>query len=566
MKNEKMYFLTYGEMLDILDMSKDNEAVAQEVACKNCNQVKIEENDYMFERLTIWAPQVEYEHSSLVQLDETERAFISERLKRLDNKWKTPLDTSVWVNSYKNDDYLLVAGMLQEVRDIHKKIYYNNYKSEWVCGQLEIPYIHLDFVERAALSKDEYGNYTPDDKKLNIGVKEPLQNGAYRLEFNYYWLKQYLKFLQKIFDSNEEIVCSLPDEVDFGPVKYSTREKLLFLADTISSNGLKTQADILRMYANSGTNPEKIEEPCLTYLNEGNHNLITWGFFGEDGKSIKIPMKKTIYNTSGFAHWFERRVELVSEIFLDSIKMILAHETAHVARGHWNLRTKEPDYSMRRDVMMNCEINADWTAAVWMLNELLYNTANGNPHYNILRYTRKELVEQWAIRVLAIYVCLSWTERNDNRIWSEKTIEDFVNRSEATHPVYQFRLFCTLGHIRKHLDPMKEKNRENGYAIRTLDDTPLDDELFNMVWQYASDMIFSFEYAFHACWNEDERTEWEKIRQGLLVVENATPEKNTEVPFLMCYMDKAKEELEQYEREWPAILSKLRKCGMYFKM
>lgn len=87
-----------------------------------------------------------------------------------------------------------------------------------------------------------------------------------------------------------------------------------------------------------------------------------------------------------------------------------------------------------------------------------------------------------------------------------------------------------------------------------------------MVWQYASDMIFSFEYAFHVCWNEDERTEWEKIRQGLLVVENAAPEKNTEVPFLMCYMDKAKEELEQYEREWPEILSELRKCGMYFKM
>ena len=76
--------------------------------------------------------------------------------------------------------------------------------------------------------------------------------------------------------------------------------------------------------------------------------MITWGFFGKDGRSFRIPMKKTIYNTSGFADLFERRVELVSELFQSSIKMILAHETAHVARGHWTLRMKEPEYSTNK--------------------------------------------------------------------------------------------------------------------------------------------------------------------------------------------------------------------------
>ena len=93
-----------------------------------------------------------------------------------------------------------------------KKIYYNAYTSEWVRGNSEIPYIHLDFVERPALKKDEFGNYVPDDKKLNMGVKVPLFNGACRLEFNYYWLKQYLKFLQTIFDSNEDLVVCLPEQ------------------------------------------------------------------------------------------------------------------------------------------------------------------------------------------------------------------------------------------------------------------------------------------------------------------------------------------------------------------
>lgn len=89
-----------------------------------------------------------------------------------------------------SDDYLFVAGLLQEVRDIHKKMYYDVSSSKWIRGHSEIPYIHLDFVERPALKKDEFGNWVPDDKKLNMRVKPPLPNGTCRLEFDYYWLKQ----------------------------------------------------------------------------------------------------------------------------------------------------------------------------------------------------------------------------------------------------------------------------------------------------------------------------------------------------------------------------------------
>ena len=142
--------------------------------------------------------------------------------------------------------------------------------------------------------------------------------------------------------------------------------------------------------------------------------MITWGFFGKDGHSFRIPMKKTIYNTSGFADLFERRVELVSELFQSSIKMILAHETAHVARGHWNLRVKEPEYSQTRNVMMNCEINADWTAALWMINELLYDTVADDPQFPVLAYKSKDLIYLWSVRILATYISLSWIERNED--------------------------------------------------------------------------------------------------------------------------------------------------------
>lgn len=74
------------------------------------------------------------------------------------------------------------------------------------------------------------------------------------------------------------------------------------MAGDIEQYGLREQAEALRLYANSSINPEKIPELCLTFINKnGIQKLITWGFFGEDGCTFNIPMKKTIYDTSGFA-------------------------------------------------------------------------------------------------------------------------------------------------------------------------------------------------------------------------------------------------------------------------
>lgn len=521
----------------------------------------------MFENMIIWGPQVADEHDTLIQLSEEDHELLEKKLKELDNKWGISLSRESSINSYQNDDYLFAAGLLQEVRDIHKKVYYNAYTSEWVRGNSEIPYIHLDFVERPALKKDEFGNYVPDDKKLNMGVKVPLFNGACRLEFNYYWLKQYLKFLQTIFDSNEDLVVYLPETVPRSALQYKTKAEVLSMIKSIEKFGLKKQIEILRLYVNSAINPEKIPEPCMTFLSEaGKTEEITWGFFGEDGNTFRVPMKKTIFNTSGFADLFDRRVEMVSDLFIASIKMILAHETAHVARGHWNLRIKEPEYSQMRNVMMNCEINADWTAALWMINELLYDTVTDDPQYPVLAYTRKDLVYLWSIRILAIYISLSWVERNEERGWTEETISEFIKKSKVTHPIYQFRLFCTLNHIKEHLDYMAEKSKVQGYVLRTVDGAPLKEELFAEVWERACDMIFSFEYAFKACWNADERGSLEKIRDGLNIIRKAAPENDKEVPFLMGYMETAQKELESYEKQWPEILEKLNKYGMFFKM
>lgn len=523
----------------------------------------------MIENVTIWGPQEIDNHPTIIQLTTDEHNRVAEKIKALDNQWQIRMNESFRENSYDNDDYLFVSDLLNDVRELHRKIYYDPRKRKWIREQREIPYIHLDFVNRSAVKIDEWGEFVPDDKQLNMGVCPPHPNGSHTLCFNYYWLKRYLVFLQTIFDSNEEEIFSLPADLDVqNEVEYKTKAEIIEIAKNMKRQGLKEQAENLIIYANSFPTCDEIEMPHLTFLKVGGEKqIVTWSFYDQDTRSFKIPMKKTIYNTSGFAHLFEERNALVSELFINSLKMILAHETAHVARGHWLLRKKELEYSKQRNVMMNCEINADWTAAFWLLNELLYDTVDGDPHSNVLAYTEKIFIHVMSIRVLSIYLSLSWMQQEENdRVWTAETITEFVEKDTATHPIYQFRLFCVLNHIKDHLDHMGSQNAKEGNVLITTDGKPLCQEMFDEIWHRSCDMIFSFEYAFRMCWKTDERSTLEKIKDGLYITENAMPDEKEKVPFFIGYMKRAYDELTKYEEQWPEILHKLREHGMFFRM
>lgn len=523
----------------------------------------------MIENATIWAPQVSDDQPSIIEIPTSERERVAKKLKSLDELWQINMDKSAIENSYDNDDYLFVADMLQDIRELHTKIYYNPYQEKWMRGNREIPYIHLDFINQAALKHDDKGNLVFDDKKLNMGVCLPFQNGTHALKFNYYWLKRYLSFLQVIFDSNEEEVFTLPPDTQYsGVAEYKTKKEIREISRDLIRQGLSEQAKTLMEYSNSFLDNNRIEMPILAFLNIPNEKQVaTWSLYDKNTNSFKIPMKKTIYNTSGFSRLFERRNELVSELFINSLKMILAHETAHVARGHWLLRINEPKYSMQRNVMMNCEINADWTATHWLLNEILYDTVDGNPYNPILAYSKETLIYTLSIRILAIYLSLSWMQQDENdRVWTAATIRNFVSKDNATHPIYQFRLYCALGHIKEHLDHMAKQNNKEGNPLVTADGQPLSQDLFDEIWYRACDMIFSFEYAFRECWEEDERSDLEKIREGLFIDDNAIPNQKEKIPFFMCHMKAAQDELAEYEKQWKEILDKLRNYGMYFRM
>ena len=123
----------------------------------------------MIENATIWAPQVSDDQPSIIEIPTSERERVAKKLKSLDELWQINMDKSAIENSYDNDDYLFVADMLQDIRELHTKIYYNPYQEKWMRGNREIPYIHLDFINQAALKHDDKGNLVFDDKKLNMG-------------------------------------------------------------------------------------------------------------------------------------------------------------------------------------------------------------------------------------------------------------------------------------------------------------------------------------------------------------------------------------------------------------
>ena len=487
---------------------------------------------------------------------------LAHSLKNLDTSWGIHIKND-YLNNYENGDYLVVADVLQSIRRLHKTIYYNPETNQWMRNNKEIPYIHLNFTQENALTIDNEGNVVPDDKKLNMGVQMPFFNGTHKLNFNYYWLQQYIGFLQRTFDDNEELFQEMSEETP-APEEYANYSELMALANQISRSGSIEQSKLLRIYAESAYNKNRILKPVPVNVPiEHGRIEASWGFFDKKRNGISIPLKRQIYNTSGFAAIFPERNAFIAEVFFSSLMFILGHETAHVARGHWNLRIKERDYSQTRNVMMNCEINADWTSAYWMLNDFLYHTIDGNPYSPILCYTKNDLSFLMSVRIFSCYLCLSWAYRED-REWTENNLDDFINNLEATHPIYNFRVYNILGKIKQHIEEDYIKKKDNEHILT------VDGASFGFAakdaFDKAMDMILSFESAFKINWESDERDIVQKLRQNLFIEKESKPDEIKRIPFMLAYQFKAQEEFARYERQWPEILEKLRKHGMYFYM
>ena len=119
-----------------------------------------------------------------------------------------------------------------------------------------------------------------------------------------------------------------------------------------------------------------------------------------------------------------------------------------------------------------------------------------------------------------------------------------------------------LSKAKEQLDHMGEISEHESHILLTADNYPIDKSVYAEVWEKACDMIFSFEYAFRACWNKDEREPIDKIFDGLHII-NGVDHGDEKMPFYMCYMEEAQKELETM-KSWDVQSYALKGRGTYF--
>lgn len=88
----------------------------------------------MIENIIFYNPQNRDMDLTISEIFGFERESIVKKLKEMDSVHGFVPDKSCYANSYENDDYLFVADMLQDVRELHRTIYFDPNTKEWLRG------------------------------------------------------------------------------------------------------------------------------------------------------------------------------------------------------------------------------------------------------------------------------------------------------------------------------------------------------------------------------------------------------------------------------------------------
>ena len=491
------------------------------------------------------------------------------------------------LHCYNNDDYLFLRAMLHHAEKAFHKMSCDPNTGAWIEGCQEVPQIVLSLIEQPAVATDENdrpilgedGMYIPDDRKLNAGISGPHYQSDkpyYVFKFNRYMLQRFTIFLQEVFDKNEELVMSFHNAnirlgdghsgttADiFTQSEYVSKDSLFAKVQDLYRAGLYDLGYSLMVQVAHMSDDECIPEPHITFWDNpatGETKLLGFSYADHNRKVFYIPIRKRIYNTSGFFNYFIRRNTLISELFVEAIRMIVYHEFFHIANGHGLLKNADPSYVAQKDVSVCAEQNADDAAMRMMICELLFDTLDGNPGSAQLKYSRKELIHTWAIRIFAGYLALSWMHRGDDRTWDEETLEKYIDNPELTHPLYQFRTFNIINCA---FNRLLDIERCQEMRLITSEGLPIDKSVIHAAIATAKDFLYSFEASFRMTY-DDTRSMEEKIMQSWKVERKSIPKIPQEVPFLMTSLsERAAEEAAKIRATWPELQKRLADVGAY---
>lgn len=512
---------------------------------------------------------IEYgDRNSIVELTEEERSQLRDYALQEDKLHGFDVSN---VRKYNNDDYLYVVSLVGEVVNTYRIMNHIPQTGQWRDGYHEVPYIHVELFDGCAMQMID-GIPVPNDKGLVVQVNGPDTNDCYTLRMDRNYLLRYIQFLQQIFDKNQELFTDLSNQkVTFGDGHMGFAADGMAVAERVSKNeillqalrlqhqGAKDPGDAMMNYALSLTDDDRVFMPNVMFVNNQFDGL---AFYDEKRKGLSIPLKKPIYNTSGFAKYFYGRNDLISQIFEESLLAVMAHEFSHVANGHCLLVKNKPDYANQKKIRVCAEQNADDSAIRLRMSEPLFHGKSGNPHDYELEYSACELVELWSVRGFSMYLSLSWMYRGEDREWDDSTLEGYLKDAKIKHPLYQFRTFSSINRIINHLSGVLAF--EESKLFKTADGCPIDEELIKKAVNKTMDLINSFESCFEICYGEEERSLEELLDQSWRVDRNTVPEESQKVPYCMPILNhQASEEIVAIMETWPELKQMLEESGSY---
>lgn len=463
---------------------------------------------------------------------------------------------------FYDDDYLFISSLVLRAHAAYSRINYDPLHNRLDEGCSELPFVYLRFIEGGDVERSPNGEMVPKDKSLE--VKAYKKTEKYELSFNRYMLYRVLEFLKKVFDDNEELALSIPAGKGLAFTSLE-KEDALVAAAQLRMCGLEQEAKEYMQYIFSREEGGYISPPIMQIYNIGEGKNIrkihAMSVYDPTQDKITTQLRKPIYLTSGFNRWFYRRNELVRRLFVAVFEFIVFHETAHVANGHCDL---PKSYGEQKEVSVCAEANADDTAIRWWIADLVFDTEDGTLEGRRLSRTKEELSEEIEIRVLGAYIALSWVFRDEERTWSGKTLDDFIQNEKARHPIYQFRTFNTIN---------RAMNLLAGYVpagelepLLTLDNLLVDEDMVAEITKGTLDMLTSFETYFVETYRDSRSTE-KKLADTLQFEENSQPITVEKIPFLMpVYFDRAAKESKDILEFWPTLRTELYKHKVYSKL
>lgn len=320
------------------------------------------------------------------------------------SQWMKASDAQVGIDlhCYDNDDYLFVASLFLHAQTVYRRMGTDPVSGQWLENCRDIPHTVVFLRERPAIATDENncpvtdenGMFVPDDRKLNAGVGGPYYSNEtpyYVFQFDRYMLQRFVIFLQDVFDKNEELVFSFENsQIRFEDGRTATPDKtflqfplvskdeLFHKAQELYRSGLIDLGYALMIQSAFMSDDERVPDPNITFWHNtitGEDKLIGFSYADQARHRMYIPIRKKIYNTSGFFNFFARRTTLITELFVESMRMLVYHEFFHIAHGHGLLSEADPNYASQRDVMICAEQNADDSAIRMMICEMLFDTS-----------------------------------------------------------------------------------------------------------------------------------------------------------------------------------------------